>query len=291
MGILVDRETTINILVTLNSNYVRQLVVLLISLLRSNPGTSFIVYVAHSSMTEQDFTFIHRHINTPKCSIVRIRIPDHLLSDAPVTRRYPKEMYYRIFAAQFLPRELDRILYLDPDIVVINSISALYDLDFQGYLFAAASHIYEPLEKLNRIRLNMPENSTYVNSGVLLLNLSLLRREQDMSEIFNYMRTYKNRLFLPDQDVLNGVYGKRILTVDPKIYNLSERYYFLHNLHPKHKDCKINLDWVHRNTAIIHYCGKNKPWHDNYKGELGVFYQRYAQSVLDHQSVAQELAK
>ena len=37
----------------------------------------------------------------------------------------------------------------------------------------------------------------------------------------------------------------------------------------------IDLEWVRKNTVIIHYCGRNKPWKKNYIGQLGVFYQQY----------------
>ena len=49
-------------------------------------------------------------------------------------------MYYRLLAAQFLPDHLHRILYLDPDILVINSLRPLWETDLKGNLFAAAAH-------------------------------------------------------------------------------------------------------------------------------------------------------
>jgi len=278
-----------NVLVTLNSNYLKQLTVMLTSLIQSNPGIHFIVYIAHTSMTRQDFAFINQHVDTSICTIVEIKIPADLFNDAPITRRYPKEMYYRIFAPQYLPKDLDRILYLDPDLVVINSLHELYNIDLRENLFAAASDVYEPLEKLNKLRLRMPKNSTYVNSGVMMLNLSLLRQQQNILEVFDYIKEYKNRLVFPDQDVINGLYCGRTLVVNPRIYNLSDLYYFIHNLHPKNKDCKIDLDWIRRNTVIIHYCGKNKPWKENYKGELGVFYQSFEHLVQDNRTIKKKL--
>ena len=38
---------------------------------------------------------------------------------------------------------------------------------------------------------------------------------------------------------------------------------------------KIDLKWVKKNTKIIHYIGKNKPWKENYKGILKVYYDKY----------------
>ncbi|BAE85862.1 hypothetical protein DSY4073 [Desulfitobacterium hafniense Y51] len=274
-----QRGKTMNILVTLNSSYVKQLMVMLTSLLDSNPGEQFTVYIAHSAMSKEDFARIDQAIDTSRCKIEGIKLADEGLSKAPITSRYPKEMYYRIFAVNYLPDHLERILYLDPDLVVINPLKELYTIDFQGNFFAAASHVKELLKKLNHVRLNMAEDSTYVNSGVMMMNLSLLRQEQDVHEVYQYIEEYKHRLFLPDQDVLNGVYSDRTLTVDAKIYNLSERYYALYNLNPKYWDARIDLDWVRSNTAIIHYCGRNKPWKDNYIGELDVFYKNYEQKV------------
>jgi len=270
-----------NILVTLNSNYVEHLIVMLTSLLLSNPEENFNVYVAHSTMNAEDFQRIDESIDTSRCQIIPIQLSDSDLSDAPITSRYPKEMYYRIFAVRYLPKDLERILYLDPDLVVINSIKELYNIDFQGKFFAAASHVKEVLNKLNQARLHMAEDSSYVNSGVMMMNLSLLRKEQDINEVYEYIQGYKYRLFLPDQDVLNGVYSDRIIPVDARIYNLSERYYTLYNLNPKNWDNKIDLDWVRRNTVIVHYCGRNKPWKEDYLGELDVFYKYYAEKAKE----------
>lgn len=62
-----------NVLVTLNSNYLKQLAVMLTSLIQSNPGIHFIVYIVHTSMTRQDFSFINQHVDTSICTIVKYR--------------------------------------------------------------------------------------------------------------------------------------------------------------------------------------------------------------------------
>ncbi len=42
----------------------------------------------------------------------------------------------------------------------------------------------------------------------------------------------------------------------------------------------INLKWVTDNSAVIHYCGRNKPWKENYKGFLDVFYKQYSEGII-----------
>jgi len=263
----------LNILVTLNSNYIKQLAVMLTSLTRSNPRVKFDVYIAHSSLSEEDFDLINRSIDCSMCNIIDIKVPESIFEGAPVTERYPKEMYYRIFAAQYLPEELDRILYLDPDIVVINSIEELYKLDMGSNFFAAASHVKNKrLKKINAIRLNMPVESTYINSGVLLINLKELRKNQSIEEVYEYINNKKLLLVLPDQDVLNGVYAHKTIPLDAMVYNLSDRYLALYNANPKNLANRKDMRWIAHNTSIIHYCGRNKPWKKSYRGVLGVFY-------------------
>ena len=99
-------------------------------------------------------------------------------------------MYYRLFAARYLPTEIDRVLYLDPDIVVNGNLQELYDTPLNGYLFAAATHVREIMRKINVLRLGMHEDGTYINSGVLLMNLKLLREEQDYQKVFKYIKKY-----------------------------------------------------------------------------------------------------
>lgn len=268
-----------NILVTLDSNYVEQLAIMLTSLIRSNVNEKFDVFIAHSSLDEDDFDLINSCVGTDACNIVNIRIPDDMFNDAPVTDRYPKEMYYRIFAAQYLPHDLDKILYLDPDIIVINSISDLYSMDLGSNFFAAASHVDKSLKKINEIRLDMPEDSTYINSGVMLLNLHELRKNQKIEEVYDYIENKKFFLVLPDQDVLNGVYADKTIHIDAMIYNLSERYLNFYNANPKNIGSRKDIRWIAHNTSIIHYCGRNKPWKNSYRGDLGVFYYYYENLV------------
>lgn len=258
-----------NILVTLDRNYIPYLNVMLFSLLESNPGEKFAVYLLHSSLTEADVERT-RAILGEDGELILVNAEEIRLEGAPTTSRYPKEIYYRIFAAKYLPRTLDRILYLDPDLVVNGAIRPLYGLELEDYYFAAASHTGAFLRKVNELRLDMDEEGLYINSGVMLMNLEKLRAEQDLEEVFRFIEKRKNFLMLPDQDIISSLYGSKIYALDTYRYNMTERLYQLHA--PFEHD--LNLQWVAENAVIIHYCGRNKPWKDNYMGQLDVFYRR-----------------
>ncbi|MEI6578477.1 MAG: glycosyltransferase family 8 protein [Eubacteriales bacterium] len=267
----------INVLVTLNQGYINPLRVMLRSLCLSNPELRFRVFVAHSALTKEDFLRINSAADAERCEIVNVCVADDMFQKLPYSERWPQEACFRIFAAKILSDDLDRVLYLDPDLVVINNIEELYSIDFDGNYFAATSHMLEPMNIFDRARLGMTKNSLYINSGVMLMNLELLRKEQNAEKVFDYVRKNQKRLWLFDQDILNGVYCEKTLYIDPLVYNLDEKYFKLNNMFNVPKKGRLDHEWVKSNTVIVHFCGKNKPWKEDYKGEFGkLFYQKYA---------------
>lgn len=265
-----------HILVTLDRNYLKVLSVMLYSLSQSDPEGVYTVYVVNNTLTEEDFASLSALL--PRTELVNVQVPEDLLQNAPVSDRYPTEMYYRLFAARYLPQQLERILYLDPDLVVLHSLRSLYQIDFDSKLFAAASHIESrTFRELNRRRLHLSEHAKYLNSGVMMMNLALLRKESPQT-IIDYIQSHKATLLLPDQDVLNALYADRTVPLDPLVYNLGEKYLRLKNLHLPPAE-KLTLDWVRSNTAIVHYYGRNKPWKEHYRGSLGIFYHEWEQQL------------
>lgn len=264
----------INILVTIDRNYIRCFGIMLYSLLRSNPNENFDVYIMNTALTDEDVS-LPRRIIDGRGSIRLVRVAEDGLGSAPTTDRYPREMYYRIFAAEYLPRRIDRVLYLDPDIIVNGSVRELYDTPMGDAFFAAASHIGNLLHFFNELRLDMDEESPYINSGVMLMNLRLLRDEQETEKVYDYIDAHKGKLFLPDQDIISGLYGDRIIPLDPYRYNMTERLLLFRK---PGSDCP-DLDSVRNTAVIIHYCGRNKPWHKNYVGKLGVFFNETARAL------------
>ena len=149
------------------------------------------VYVATKEITQEDIEAYRAYI-PERVKIVPVAFCENILKNAPTVKKWPKEIYYRLFAAQYLPTDVERILYLDSDIVVKGSLSALYETRFDGSFFVATTNIHNPLFKwLILLKNGAKRGSVYANTGVLLMNLKGLRAEQDVERVLKYIRRRK----------------------------------------------------------------------------------------------------
>lgn len=264
----------LNILVTLDRRYLAPLKTMLGSMFFNNPGERFDIYMVADGISRDEETELSSYCASHESVLHRILIAEEMFANAPVIRYYSKAMYYRLLAAEFLPDTLDKILYLDPDILIVNPLRPLYDMDISGYLFAAAMHsgLTGISGYVNKLRLLEEETEFYFNSGVLLMNLDGMRKEVREEEIFEFVEKYKDILILPDQDVLNGLYNARILPVDESFWNYDVRKYETYLLASQGRR---DMDWVMEHTAILHFCGKNKPWNPKYRGRFSALYKHY----------------
>lgn len=267
-------ETRVPILVSLDENYLPQLRVMLVSLHLNNPGMICRIYLLHRSISAESISKLRKDLAKMGDTLCPIYVEKTLFAKAPVSSRYPQEMYYRLLAAQLLPPSLDKVLYLDPDILIINSIRPLWETKLGNNLFAAASHSgkTELISGVNNLRLGT--SGSYFNSGVLLINLAQCRQNVHPEEIFQYVNDHKAELLLPDQDVLNALYGKQIRPLDDLIWNYDVRNYQEYRV-ATHGVATVG--WVMEHTAILHFCGRDKPWKRHYNRRFGVLYRHYMQ--------------
>ena len=162
----------------------------------------------------------------------------------------------------------------DPDILIINPIRPLWETDLRGNLFGAAAHTgkTELANSVNQLRLGTQRD--YYNSGVLLMDLDAGRREIRPQALFDYVEKHRKELILPDQDLLNGLFSWRVLELEDVLWNYDARNYSNYLLR---SGGVCDLRWVMEHTAILHFCGKEKPWKPKYFHRFGVLYQHYVQ--------------
>ena len=242
------------------------------TILRHGGAGHYDVYVLHSDLTAEDGASLRAALR-PGDSCTLVPVPEGLFEGFPETGRYPVQIYYRLAAPLLLPAQLGRILYLDVDTVVLNSLVPLYTSDFAGAAFMACSHTGKFLDRVNQARLDLEEGVPYLNSGVLMMDLALLRQTLRLADIRDYAEKYKKRLILPDQDILTGLFGDKALVLDSRVYNMTDRLFLRCAAVPA---ARLTVDWVRQNTVVVHYLGKPKPWQKSYVGPLGVFYREEA---------------
>lgn len=129
---------------------------------------------------------------------------------------------YRLFAPYVLP--LDKVIYLDSDIIVNLDIKDLWEIPLDGHcLIGVQDRVLSEAFKKRfsfegfRCRLNGCDPSSYVNSGVLVMNLGWMREHYDMVvECSHWLLQHKHTATLPDQDFLNAFFRGRIKLADAR---------------------------------------------------------------------------
>ncbi len=265
-------DRAIHILVTFDKNYIPPFRVMLKSLAVSNPKEIFHFWLLHSNIPNDDLLGLSEYCSKQRMTLTPIQVDRDLFDKAPVSKQYPQEMYYRLMAPLLLPDTLKRVLYLDPDILVINPVRRLWEKALGEYSFAAASHSsnFEIIKDVNQIRLG--NGHDYFNTGILLMDLEKGREIVNKEDIFSCVREQGEILLLPDQDIFNILYGIHTLQIDDNIWNYDTRFFSAYFMK---SEGQYDMDWVMQNTVFLHFCGKQKPWKKKYLNSFSALYKHY----------------
>lgn len=263
---------SVNLLVTIDENYIEPLEVMLFSLFKNNPKMTGTVWLIHENILDEDSQFLTKWVESFNWEFRAIKIDNDYFNGAKTVERYPKEMYFRLLCGDILPKEVKRVLYLDPDILILNSLEGLWRLNLQGSLLAAATHkgVTNISSGINNIRLNTDHD--YYNSGVMLIDVDKARDIINIESINDAIEKFGNLLLLPDQDVLNYLYGKYIKEIPEEHWNYDARKYMSYLARSRGNH---DLFWMMTNTAILHFCGESKPWQKKHDTRFTALYLDY----------------
>ncbi len=255
-----------NILIAPNNYYVMPGLAMLESLYE-NESEHLDIYVMYSELTDENIERLKASVKSHDAEIIFLKIDDSMLASAHTSGHITKESYYRILAQELLPDTIDRVLYLDLDIIVIKSIKPLYDTSFDDMYMVVCEGPGISQKSWNVYdRLSIPRSYKYFNAGVILMNLNAMRKEVKSDEVFDYIARCGDQLANHDQDALNALLYNRVKYVDWHIWNQSI-------LHIKDKkEAKARL----KTSAIIHFAGTDKPWNYNYNSWYFSLFWKYA---------------
>lgn len=248
-------KARMNIAAALNSKYMKYTYVMLTSLFTNQPDADIHVYLLNSDLTASDKKVLSGLEETFHQAIHFIDIDPKMFPEAlPVNAVWSLEAYFRLMLADILPEEVDRILYLDVDIIVDKPLDELYFTDFEQSLFCVcrdmcvsfpANDIRDELFKEH-----LKKGFTYFNSGVMLWNISKLRGKYTFKYYMDLIKQLDYKVLAPDQDLLNYAHYNQIKLVDEYRYDLFSRMSY---------QAGVSYSDVKRETAIVHFAGQ-KPW-------------------------------
>ena len=101
--------------------------------------------------------------------------------------------------------DCDKALYLDTDILINDDLSMLYNLNLKDYIIGACPDINN--KNFNK-RLDLPQSYTYFNSGMLLINPALWKKNRVSQKLANITKNSASILTYVDQDAFNLLFSE-----------------------------------------------------------------------------------
>lgn len=131
--------------------------------------------------------------------------------------------YARLFVSSVLPADLERVLYLDCDIIVNKSIKKLWNLDMKGKTIAA---LMDAFSKYYRSNIDLNPDDVMFNSGVMLIDLNKWKKHEIEKKLLNFIAKKKGRIQQGDQGALNAVLSKDVYCFEPQFNSVTIFYDF-----------------------------------------------------------------
>lgn len=166
----------------------------------------------------------------------------------------------RFFLPELLPTDVERCLYLDADILVLDSLRELWETDLGGKSIAAAPDSMSVSKVTPKYPLALEMGVRYFNTGVLVLDLKKLRENFRLRDAKNWFSQHSKECRYVDQDAINRFFDGDTHFLNAK-WNVqrvrSSDYALLPFLKPEYIES-------YEHPSIIHFIGKVKPWNDSY---------------------------
>lgn len=242
----------INVCFCIDENYVCQLGAVLGSLVESNQHNNLDIYVLSNQVTEvSKFRLAAVIDDVDTFSITFVESQDKRIQDLEAGGHISTATYIR-FEIPSLLKNLDKVLYLDADLVVADDLSEFWQVDVANHFVAAVENpFFDRYESLG-----MDSKQGYFNAGVLLMNLNLWREEDVKAKAIGFLTTNKSVCLMFDQDALNAVFKGGWVSVDLR-WNLQTSFLRGRKRIP---ELAANIKSAFINPGIVHYSSSSKPW-------------------------------
>lgn len=252
----------------------------LLSLYENNKEMDgIIVYVLDSGMKEEDkrkLLSVSRQYKRADIQFILAKDISDKIKINIATDRGSLSQYARLFVSSYLPETLSRVLYLDCDIIIRQSIHQLWNLDLNGKTIGA---LMDAFSKYYRANINLEANDIMFNSGVMLIDLDQWRRDKVEDKLIEFINLKHGWIQQADQGVLNAVLSRDTYCFEPKFnavtifYDFTYKEMLIYRRPPKFYT-EEQVRQAVENPVLIHFTTSFKsirPWvkgcHHKYVGE------------------------
>ncbi|PRA53606.1 hypothetical protein CQ065_26385 [Pseudomonas sp. MYb187] len=168
--------------------------------------------------------------------------------------------YNRLYMPSALPQDVKKVIYLDSDLIIERCISEIYDLPLEGII---ARGVEDSISTFYKTKYDLDPTSHHINSGVMLCNISLMRKMNVEELIEEFLKVHQYRIVMGDQQIINEVLYDYIKPL-PLIWNVHGSMFNKKWIREKvGVDNSLTIKEVEEAVAapaIIHYTYKRKPW-------------------------------
>lgn len=178
-------------------------------------------------------------------------------------------MYYRLLIPSLL--EVDKVIYIDCDVIVNLDLAELWDLPLNGRAVAAVAEGNQSLKPENfkdwvcrkviygAMGLDL-RNYSYFNSGVLVMDLRKIRGAYDFPrQVRDFYAKFRYVTQFADQDCLNYIFLKDCRYIDDKFNRLASG----------------RMDVINMGGNIWHFICGDKPWSSYTRPKIDELYWKY----------------
>jgi len=234
---------------------------MLASLLSANPPETVHVHLLHdASLPDRDLNSLTDLVRERGGAIDTVDVSGRVEALA-WTARFPLSAWFRVLLPGLLP-DLDRVLYIDADVLITARLEPLWNIDLYGNLIGAITNpLYPGMADQICADIGWTDVTGYFNSGVLLIDLTGWRRHGITDEVFRFALS-RPHLNWPDQDSLNAVLSDRCRHLHPRWNAMPALWQLPRRLLP-YSDREI--EEAIADPAILHFIGPHKPRHFRFR--------------------------
>lgn len=257
-----------NVLYTFDNNYVQHAIASMVSICRTNSwDMNLVFYVLADSVSNDNIAVIKALEDEFSCKIIITEINGFMsqFESGFDTGGWNETTMARLLMASFLPSDVTRVIYLDCDTIVRNSLEDLWETDLDDNCIGA---VVEPTVDRSRMKILGIGERPYFNAGVLLVNLAKWRDLEMEKKILAICAEEGDKLTANDQDALNLAMKDGFYILSPTYNYVNSFYYYPYRLlseleKPARFPDAQEFRAIQDNPNIIHYLGEDRPWRKN----------------------------